>query len=403
MRNLGESVFWEIFHRRETVRAELAQHFQVSAATVSRAVGVLISKQLVVETGAPAGSLGRRPTLLRMNPSLAYVGGIELDRNMITAVVTDLGGNLLGRGATAASSANSVEATLRDCVRTLRIALRDAGLPQTRLARIGVGHTAALDVENGLCVDWEGSPHWRRVPLADALRATFKTEITLDDRARAVALPLHLTWPEGRRHRIAIYVQIGTGIGSGIFIDGRLLRGATQSAGEIGHIAIDCNGPLCACGRQGCVEAYASLGATMARVRDAIEQGDQTALSGWHGRPSPLTAEDVVLAARQGDAVARSVLNQTGEALGLGIANAVQLLNPSLVALTGKFCNTAGDFLLEAVKRAISSRCFETLSRELEIRVAPLRKDVGPVGCALMATLDVAADLLQRALFGPAA
>jgi hypothetical protein len=81
MRNLAESLFWEIFHRRETVRSELAQQFQVSAATVSRAVGVLLSKQLVVEIGAPAASRGRRPALLQLNPSLAYVGGIELDRN----------------------------------------------------------------------------------------------------------------------------------------------------------------------------------------------------------------------------------------------------------------------------------------------------------------------------------
>jgi predicted NBD/HSP70 family sugar kinase len=115
----------------------------------------------------------------------------------------------------------------------------------------------------------------------------------------------------------------------------------------------------------------------MARVRAAVERGDQTALAEWYGRPSRLTPEDVVLAAHQGDAVARSALKETGEALGLGIANAVQLLNPSLVALTGKFCNTAGDFLLEAVKCVISSRCFEAVSRKLEIRVAPLRKDVG--------------------------
>jgi hypothetical protein len=177
MSNLAESLFWEIFHRRETVRSELAHQFQLSAATVSRAVGVLLSKQLVVEMGAPAASRGRRPALLQLNPSLAYVGGIELDRNMITAVVTDLGGNLLGRGATAASSSNSVESTMRDCVRTLCIALRDADLPQTRLAQIDMGHTATLDVENGLCLDWENSPQWRRVPLADSLRAAFKTEI----------------------------------------------------------------------------------------------------------------------------------------------------------------------------------------------------------------------------------
>ena len=89
--------------------------------------------------------------------------------------------------------------------------------------------------------------------------------MTLDDRARAIALALHLLWPEHRRHRSAIYVQIGTGIGAGIIVDGRMLRGATQAGGEIGHMTIERNGPLCACGRRGCVEVFASLGATLAR------------------------------------------------------------------------------------------------------------------------------------------
>ena len=93
---------------------------------------------------------------------------------------------------------------------------------------------------------------------------------------------------------------------------------------------------------------------------------------------------------------------ETGEALGIGIVNAVQLLNPSLVVLAGKFANAAREFLLDAVTRAIRRQCFENASRGLEIRVAPLRKDVGPVGCALLASIDVAAGLLQRSLFLPA-
>ncbi len=161
----------------------------------------------------------------------------------------------------------------------MRIALSDAG--RVAISRIGVGLGGTLDVENGVCVEWEGVPHWRRVNLLNALRETFDTDITLDDRARAVALAQHLLWPENRRHRSAIYVQIGTGIGAGIFVDGRMLRGATLAGGEIGHIVIDRNGPLCACGRRGCVEAFASLGATMARVRQGLEKGVKTCWPTW--------------------------------------------------------------------------------------------------------------------------
>jgi predicted NBD/HSP70 family sugar kinase len=402
MRSLEESLFWEIFYRHQAVRLELARLFDVSAATMSRSATVLLAKQLIIESGGTSSSRGRRAALLQVNPELAHVAGIEIDRDQITAVITDMTGNLLGRSAVAATARNPVRKTLKDCRDAVRAAFADAGRVPGRVARIGVGHTGMLDVENGLCLDWEAAPHWRHVNLRDALRETLGTEITLDDRARAVALAQHLLWPENRRHRSAIYVQIGTGIGAGIFVGGRMLRGATLAGGEIGHIVIDRNGPLCACGRRGCVEAFASLGATVARVRQALEKGAKTSLRGLVKAPSQLTVEMIVSAARQGDPLAKTALSEAGEALGFGIANAVQLINPSLVVLAGKFANVASDFLLDAVTRAVHAQCFETISRGLEIRVAPFRKDAGPVGCALLASLDVGAAVIQNTLFVPA-
>ncbi len=400
MRNLEESLFWEILYRGQAVRSELARIFDVSAATISRSAGVLLAKQLVVETGAGKAVRGRRPALLQLNPELAHVAGIEIDRDKITAVVTDLAGNLQGRGAMAASAASPVAKTLRDCRKALRIALSDAG--RVGVSRIGVGLGGTLDVENGVCVEWEGVPHWRRVDLLEALKQTFQKDITLDDRARAVALAHHLLSPDYRRHRSAIYVQIGTGIGAGIFVDGRMARGATLAGGEIGHIVIDRNGPLCACGRRGCVEAFASHGATMTRVRQGLAKGAKTTLGQFAKTPELLTVDLIVSAARQGDALARTAVTEAGEALGIGIANAVQLLNPSLVVLAGKFANAASDFFLEAVTRSVRDQCFETVSRRLEIRIAPFRKDAGPVGCALLASLDLSRELVQRSLFLPA-
>jgi len=400
MRNLEESLFWEILYRRQAVRSELARLFDVSAATISRSAGVLLAKRLIVETGATKASRGRRPAVLQLNPELAYLAGIEIDRDRITAVVTDMAGNLRGRGALAASARNPVGKTLRDCRKAMRIALSDAG--GVDIARVGVGLGGTLDVEHGVCVEWEGVPHWRGVNLLDALRETFDKDITLDDRARAVALAQHLLWPDNRRHRSAIYVQIGTGIGAGIFVDGRMWRGATLAGGEIGHIVIDRNGPLCACGRRGCVEAFASLGATMMRVRQGLEKGVKTVLGDLVRTPAQLSLELIVSAARQGDPLARTAVTEAGEALGIGIANSVQLLNPSLVVLAGKFANAASDFFLEAVTKAVHDQCFATIARGLEIRVAPFRKDAAPVGCALLASLDVAKGFIQRALFVPA-
>jgi predicted NBD/HSP70 family sugar kinase len=401
MGKLEELLFWEIFYRRQAVRSELACLFDVSAATISRSAGVLLAKKLILETSATSAPRGRRPTLLEVNPALAHVAGIEIDRDRITAVVTDLAGGRLGRGSVAAEARNPIGRTLQDCRKALHIALADAGRGRLRIARAGVGHTGTLDVENGVCLDWGGVAHWRRVNLREALQDSLGMEVTLDDRARAVALAQHLLWPENRRHRSAIYVQIGTGIGAGIFVDGRMLRGAALAAGEIGHIVIDRNGPLCACGSRGCVEAFASLGATMARVRQAYDRGAKTFLRSMVKSSAELTIDIVVSAAGRGDPLAQAALNEAGQALGIGIGNAVQLLNPSLVVLAGKFASAAQGFLLDVVTRTVESQCFETISRGLEIRVARFRKDVGPIGCALLASVDVARELIQHTLFAP--
>lgn len=399
MRTLEESLFWEIFYRRQATRSELEREFNVSAATISRSADVLLSKRVVVETGTTISFRGRPPALLQINPELASVAGIELDRDRITAVVTDMAGNLLGRGAVEANPSNPVARTLRDCRRALRIALSDAGLSPARLARMGVGYTGRLDVQNGARLHWLGMAHWRRVNLLEVLRQTFKMDITVRDRAQAMAFAHHLLWPENCRHRSALYVHIGSGIGAGIFVNGRMLQGITLNSGELGHTVIDRSGPVCECGKHGCLEAFASLPATMARARAAFELHAETSLHALAKSPTRLTAELLVLAARRGDPVARGVLTETGEALGVGIANAVQILNPSLVVLAGRFANLARDFLLEAVSRVIREQCFEAISRGLEVRVAPFRKDVGPVGCALLASVDVAAEVIQRTLF----
>jgi predicted NBD/HSP70 family sugar kinase len=420
MRNLEESVFWEIFYRRQAVRSELERQLNVSAATISRSVDELLSKRILIETGTTISFRGRPPALLQINPELADVAGLELDRDRITAAVTDMAGNLLGRGAVEANPSNPVTRTLQDCRRALRIALSDAGVSPARLSRLGVGYTGRLDVQNGFRLHWEEMPHWGRVNFLEVLRETFPLSITLHDRAQAVAFAHHLLWPENCRHRSALYVHIGSGIGAGIIIDGRMLQGTTLNSGEIGHMVIDRNGPLCECGKKGCLEALASLPATLARARAAFEQNTDTslrALAKSSSRPATrrpresaptraglraagrLTPSMLVQAAREGDPLARAVLTETGEALGIGIANAVQILNPSLVVLAGSFANLARDFLLDAVTRAIRDHCFEAISRGLEIRVAPFRKDVGAVGCALLASVDVAAEVIQRTFF----
>jgi predicted NBD/HSP70 family sugar kinase len=282
----------------------------------------------------------------------------------------------------------SFRAAMKTSMKVARIAVADAGIRVQQVRRLGVGHTGNLDLEKGTCVSWGGSPEWKNVALRRTLAEAFQMEVTMDDRARAVAVAEYWATPTQERHRNAIYVHIGTGIGSGIFIDGRLMGGDTQGGGEIGHLVIDRQGPLCSCGNRGCVESFASPAAVAARVAQALGR-----------RVEEIRIREVIASADRGNRHAAEALKAAGEALGAGIANAVQLLNPSMVVLCGSVVNLAREYLLDAVVQTVRRQCFETLSRHIEIRLAPYRKDISTVGCALLAARQEAAALVQERLF----
>ena len=169
----------------------------------------------------------------------------------------------------------------------------------------------------------------------------------------------------------------------GVFLDGRLYRGASNGGGEIGHTAIDPNGPLCRCGNRGCVEAFAGTASILKFVRDALAAGASSSLRAPAG--TVLTLRTVVAAAREGDAVALGALQRAAGALGTAVANTVQVLNPSLVVLCGELALAAGPEILEAVSGAVRAQCVETAADRVEIRLARPKKDISATGCALLA------------------
>lgn len=391
-----ELLFWRIYDRPQCQRGDLAEHFGVSAATVSRAVAVLLEKDLVVETAADNAAPGRKPYLLQVNSRLATLLGLEIDVERVLAVVTDMAGVLLGRGAACCDAKDGIGAVLAACRLAAAAAMDDAGVHPSEIRHLGAGHPGHLDIGSGVCLYWANAPGWSGVPVRDSLADGFGIQVTLDDRSRALALGERRTSPEDWQHSTAIYISAGSGIGMGIFIDGRLFRGGNQRGGEIGHTLIDPNGPLCNCGSRGCVEAYAGTGAILRRAGESLDAGASTLLD----RNKPLTIEAVVSAARQGDRACAAALDAACRAIGVAVANLVQILNPTLVVLCNKLARLAGDPLRECVTRAIASQCAIPGSRPAEVRVSPPKKDIAAVGCALLAAEAEAQRVVRKRLFG---
>jgi glucokinase len=244
---------------------------------------------------------------------------------------------------------------------------------------IGIGAPGPLDREKGLVIV---APNlgWRNYPLRDRIQNRLSLPTTLDNDANCATLG---EWWQGAAQggRTVIGMTIGTGIGGGIVIDGKLFHGASDVAGEIGHTTIDLNGRHCKCGNYGCLEAYASGPAIAVRAREVLVREETASLlpSMVDGRLEDLTAETVYAAAAQGDAVANEIVRDTARYLGAGIANLLNIINGDVVVVAGGVTK-AGDTLFTPLRAEVRRRAFKPAVEAARIVPGSLPGTAGVVG-----------------------
>ena len=186
-----------------------------------------------------------------------------------------------------------------------------------------------------------------------------------------------------------IFVNVGVGIGCAIFIHGKLYRGVGGIAGEFGHITIDETGPRCNCGNYGCLETLASGPAISSRARQAIEEGVVSLIEKLaEGNLKDITTETVVEATKRGDKLAFNIMEKTGEYLGIGIADMINIFNPELIVI-GAGVSQAGDILLKPLKRTVKARALQLSSSMVDIKVSQLGDSAGALGAAIMVLKDI--------------
>jgi glucokinase len=249
-------------------------------------------------------------------------------------------------------------------------------------AAIGIAAPGPIDVERGLVLDAPNLHGWHHVPLAARLSATFGCPAVLENDANAAALGEFL-FGAGRGSRHMIYLTISTGIGGGLILDGQLYRGAGGAAGELGHAVIDEDGPRCGCGRRGCLEALASGTAIAARAAEAIASGRPTAIT-RHAGNDDVAAEHVALAAAEGDPVAQEIIGRAAHALGLGLADIVNIFNPDLIVIGGGTSNIGAPLLDPAIE-TMRTNAFEGPVGQVRLVTAALGGRAAAMGALALA------------------
>ena len=252
------------------------------------------------------------------------------------------------------------------------------------VAAVGIGAAGLVDEPTGVLLS---APNiaWRNVPLRERIERRFERPVTVDNDATAAAWAEHLLGA-GRGFRHLLFVGVGTGIGGGIVIDGRLIRGAHGLAGEIGHIIVEPRGPVCGCGNQGCWEQVAGGHAIARAGASAVLEDPGSAIAKLaQGDPAHATGEVVARAAADGDPAAVAIIAQVGHRLGEGIAGLVNVLDPEAVVVGGGVSELGAPLLDPIRERFLQAVEFADVRPEVPIVAAALGNDAGAIGAAMLA------------------
>jgi glucokinase len=265
-----------------------------------------------------------------------------------------------------------------------RIALHARDLVGSdRVDRVGMGVPGPMSSRSGVVFESPNLPGWVNVPVRRALENRLGIPVALHNDANAAAFGEF--WAgAGQGCRNMVQFTLGTGIGGGIIVNGELYVGADDTAGELGHMIIDFNGPPCNCGSHGCVEAYASATAIRRIVREALAGGTRTAIRIPDDAEEAFGAKIVHDAALAGDEFAISVLRRVGEALGIAAANVINVLNPERIVYSGAMIG-AGEFIFAPLRETACARAFRLPAERAEICIAKLGRNAGIIGAAGLA------------------
>ena len=373
------------FADRGISRADLADKMGLTRAAVTVIINDLVANGIILNTESRSTASGRPPVALEINPDQGLVAAIDMGAMHLSVALGDFSARILEETEVAFNIENGPTECLQQADHILRELLQKRGLSPTDLAAIGIGVPGPVIAEQGMVMAPPIMPGWDRFPIRDTLENQWGTSVTLNNDAELGALG-EWAYGAGRGEKNLAFIKVGSGIGAGLIINQQIYGGTTGSAGEIGHLTVDENGPLCACGNHGCLEALAGGHAIASQARKLVVSGKRTLLS--EKSLDSITAHDVAEAARRGDLTAQEIIKRSGTFIGIAIAGLINLINPSTVIIGGGVAQV-GDLLTGPIRQAVRERSLRASEHGVRITTAMLGRRSSLMG-ALVQAINVA-------------
>lgn len=306
------------------------------------------------------------PQLSKDSPLLA----IDLGGTKIATGIVSQQGEIVSQEYVPTLPEEGPDAVISRMLLSIDSVVKKTDLPRSTFSRIAIAAAGAIDSDRGIVTHSPNLPGWEQVRLRQMIEEATGLQTLLINDASAAALGEH--WRGiGKGVDDLIYITVSTGIGGGIILGGNLYTGASGSAGEIGHMTIDVDGPHCSCGNTGCLEVMASGRAIARKAQQLITEGARSAIVELvEGTTENVTAKVVAEAAQNGDAVASRIILEAATYLGAGMVNLVNIFNPDMIIVGGGM-SKMGDMLLGPARQVVAERAFQLPAQR--VRIVPSR------------------------------
>lgn len=370
-------------------RTALANLLGLSRGSVTAIVGNLVDLEVLKEVGFGDSEGGRRPTLLDANADLGYIAGIDIGATSVDLALADFRGTILQRIAEPADVRDTPEQLLDRICALITERLNTRGASEKELVGLGIGVPGPVQFPSGLLIEPPLMPAWDSFPIKDYIRRRFPQVRPIVDNDVNIMAIGEARVGGGVGTDNFLYIKIGTGIGCGVIARGEIYRGSDGTAGDVGHICVDYNGPICHCGNMGCLERMAAGPAIAERGRLAAERGESEILARlMKANKGVLSSVDVGDAAAAGDESANLIIADCGRMIGGVLAGLVNFYNPKAIFIGGGVSNI-GHHLLSTIRQATLRRATALSTRSLVIDYSKLGPDGGVHGAIWLAIENI--------------
>jgi len=374
-------------------RTKISDITSLGLSTVSNIVADLIKKDFIYETGEEESSGGRRPILLEFNCNDRFVLGIKIGLDGIVIGLTNMKSQILDKVFTS-SPVNQGEATIfKVLIKAIQDLISNNKINTDKVIGCGIGVSGFVHQKEGVLVSSK-ILGWREIRFKELLEEKYNFPVFVDKDVNTLTLA-EKRFGVGEKLKNFICITIGKGIGAGIVIDGSIYHGTYGGAGDFGHIVIDKDGPLCYCGKRGCLEVFSSDQFIIDKTKEAVKSGKTTLLKAFLKEEEGLDSISVDMtlrAAREGDVIAKNIFQEVGRNLGIGVINLISLFDPELIAVGGEGAK-AGELIFHPIREVV----INNFPQKKEIEIVPLQ--LGEDGWLIGAAELVLSEVFKNPIF----